>query len=97
LFILPAAALSLALAFKKFGTLPFIIVFESALRYGVGNKLYLWKKEEKEVIHKIVEKNTDPLLYVPKLSNSKLKDLTWSLDIAEGTGATSKADSSPTT
>jgi hypothetical protein len=52
----------------------------------MGNKLYIWKKESK-VEPKIESSNDEAKKYagimVPKISDSKLKDLTWSLDIKE--------------
>ena len=82
--MVPVAVLTAALAFYRFNNKPFISVVESAFWYVFGGKLYIWKKEDKKIIPKTVVKKTDePLMYVPKLSDSKLKDLTWSLDINE--------------
>lgn len=75
------------LAFYKVNRRPFISIVESAFKYFFGTKLYIWKKEEKparteeEVIAK--EAKSYASVMVPKISNSKLKDLTWSLDIKE--------------
>ena len=81
--IIPIGAFSLALAFYKINSKPFINLVEAFLKYSIGHKLYLWKKEEKKVEpKKMVEKPTEQV-YVPKLSESKLKELTWSLDIKE--------------
>lgn len=75
----------LALAFYKVNDRPLINAVESGLKYAVSGKLYLWKKREvplqkKEAIPGIAEGNK---LYMPKLSESKLKDLSWSLDVNE--------------
>jgi hypothetical protein len=74
--------LSLALAFYKINDRPFVFVLESAVRYWLASKLYIWKKEEKvpQVSLNSKEILDDPLLYVPKLADSKLKDLNWQLD-----------------
>lgn len=83
-FIIPIMLFSVALAFYKFNGKPFIFVVESAVKFTLGNKLYLWQKKERLVNKKEgVEKSDLPLLKVPRLSDSKLKDLTWSLDINE--------------
>lgn len=87
-FILPIAGFSLALAFYKINKKPFINVVEAAFKYTLGNKLYVWRKvarprTEEERQEKKAEEAT---LYVPRLSDSKLKDLTWSLDINEHMG-----------
>ncbi len=83
--MLPALALGAALAFYKVNNRPFIFLLESAFKYSIGNKLYVWRKEEKKVLPKVVAKQDDisPLLNMPKVSQSKLKDLAWSLDVNE--------------
>ena len=88
--LLPIVAVmagSCALAFYKINNKPLIGVAEAALRYWLGAKLYIWKKEEKprpvtteEAIKRA--KNYASVM-VPKISDSKLKDLSWSLDIKE--------------
>jgi hypothetical protein len=78
--------LSGTLAFYKVNKRPFILIMESAFRYFFGPKLYIWKKEEKPVSPKEKEEKemrSYASIMVPKISNSKLKDLTWSLDIKE--------------
>ncbi len=74
---------SLALAFYKINNKPFILVLESAVKYSLGNKLYIWKKEDRKVISEKNKETSEPSVFIPKLSDSKLKDLTWSLDINE--------------
>jgi hypothetical protein len=83
IFIAPVVVLSIALAFYKIHNKPFITVLEAAFRYALGNKLYIWRKEEKKMTAQKAGNEIDPTLYIPKLSDSKLKDLTWSLDINE--------------
>jgi len=78
----PIAALGFALAFYKVNNRPFITVLESAFSYFLSSRLYIWKKSEKEVKKK-EEAKEQKVLYVPKVSESKLKDLAWSLDIKE--------------
>jgi hypothetical protein len=74
---------ALTLAFYKINNKPFINVVESAFHYYRGSKLYIWKKEDKAVVSKGQISQAQPDFYVPKLSDSKLKDLTWSLDIKQ--------------
>ena len=83
--IIIAVAFSVALTFYKVNGKPFIQVFESAFYYFLRGRLYIWKKQENKPIKKIEDlvKQTKNVLTVPKLSESKLKDLTWSLDINE--------------
>lgn len=84
-FILVAAiaGLALALAFYQVNNKPFVSFLESAFRYTAGGKLYLWKK--KEVVAQAKRDATAAALpgdvTVPRLSDSKLRDLAWSLDV----------------
>ena len=83
--ILPIAALSLALTFYKVNDRPFINTLEAIFNYYISGRMYVWKqgKPKKKAEEKKPEE-TDSLSnfnYVPKLSNSKLKDLSWSLDV----------------
>ena len=82
--------LALALTFYKINNRPFILVMESAFNYYIGAKLYIWKQHlvsKKEKDEKKKKEDEDSSLsnfnYVPKLSNSKLKDLSWSLDVLD--------------
>lgn len=89
LLILPVLGLALALAFYKVNNRPFILALEAAFRYALTHKLYIWKHSTPG--NSESEKNNNNLpaaalprgLVVPKLSDSKLKDLAWSLDIRE--------------
>ena len=85
LLIIPIAAFSLALTFYRINNRPFIDVVQSFFYYSIGSKLYLWKKAEKKPVSQLTEQvqMAKSLISVPKMSESKLKDLTWSLDIEE--------------
>ncbi len=84
LIALPIVGFALALAFVKINNKPLINTVEAAFNYYLGSKLYIWKKVEKPIKAKEIEvTKTAPDFYVPKLSDSKLKDLTWSLDIKQ--------------
>ncbi len=74
--------LGLALAFYKVNERPFIQVLQSFLTYTLKEKLYIWKHEGKKP-GATPEKNTANPVFVPKLSESKLRDLTWSLDVKQ--------------
>ena len=79
-------AFSLGLAFYQINNKPLIYIIQSAFGYFFSNKLYLWKKKDKspEKAKPIgATESSIPPVYVPKLSQSKLHDLTWSLDIKE--------------
>lgn len=81
--MLAAAGLSGALAFFKFNNKPFLNLIESFFKYVVGGKLYVWKKIERKAKEEAAAAEVAPQVYVPKLGDSRLKDLTWSLDVKE--------------
>ena len=86
LLILPVVGLSLALTFYKVNNRPFSLILESAIKYALTNKLYVWKKETKQPKGRAAaSEQKEPLanMYVPRLSDSKLKDLAWSLDVQQ--------------
>lgn len=82
---LPVLVFFVALAFYEYNGKPFIFTVENAVKYFFGPKLYLWKKQERKPEKgerkSDIEKIED--IYVPKISQSKLKELSWSLDIHE--------------
>ncbi len=82
---LPVATFGLALAFYKINDKPFIYTLEAFFNYSLTHKLYIWRKEEKKATATTqgTRGQTIEQVYVPKLSESKLRDLTWSLDIKE--------------
>ncbi len=79
--------ISASLAFYKINKKPFVVVLEAAFKYYFGTKLYIWKKAEKvqpkDIQTAIKGVKNYASVMVPKISDSKLKDLTWSLDIKE--------------
>lgn len=87
LFIIPTAAFALALAFYKVNQRPFILALEAAFRYLLSPKLFLWRqqpvKKGRPGEQAAGIKLSGQGLALPKLSESKLKDLAWSLDIKE--------------
>ncbi len=82
----PVIGLALALAFYKINNKPFINTVEAAVMYFFHTKLYIWKKMPKEPTPQDNSESDliSPLL-APRLSDSKLKDLAWSLNIADKT------------
>ena len=81
--IIASLGFGIALAFYKINNKPFAYIIEVAVKYFLRNKLYIWKKQDKPIAQKATAGEEDLIsgLYVPKLSDSKLKDLAWSLDI----------------
>lgn len=83
----PIIATALALAFYKINNRPFINVLESAFKYMLNDKLYIWKKSE-EVDPAKKENEAIPYssIVVPNLSKGKLKDMHWELDVKKNEG-----------
>lgn len=76
--------LTLALAFYKINNKPFIDFLESAFMFYTKQNLYIWKKEQKKIVKSEVDTASEAAqVYVPRLSDSKLKELSWTLDINE--------------
>ncbi len=78
---IPVLALSAGLAFYTVNGRPLIFALEHAFGYLTGTKLYLWTQHG---ARPEVQATAKPVnLPVPKLSESKLKDLSWSLNIKD--------------
>lgn len=86
ILIIGIEALSLSLAFYKINNKPFIDFLESAFLYYTKDNLYIWKKEDKEIpVSSLNTPKNMKQVYVPKLSESKLKDLSWTLGVSGNT------------
>ena len=81
----PIVILALALAFYKINNRPFIYTIESAFKYMIKDKLYIWQKKETEEKEGVENKKYSTLV-VPNLSESKLKDMNWELDVKKKDG-----------
>ncbi|MES2930617.1 MAG: PrgI family protein [Patescibacteria group bacterium] len=86
--MIPVAGLAVLLTFYKINNKPFIYYLQAAINYGVGSKLYVWKqrlvKHGDASSHRTSDTASeipDKISVVPMMSSSKLKDLSWSLDI----------------
>jgi hypothetical protein len=83
--IIGIGGLAAALAFFEYNGRPFILSLESAFYYFIHPKLYLWNNERRA--KKTTEQKTQELakapVYIPTLSESRLHELAWSLDIKE--------------
>ncbi|MDP3792430.1 MAG: PrgI family protein [bacterium] len=72
-----------ALAFLKINEQSLPKIVKNAFLFYVKPRLYVWRHEEakKEAAKKLEEKVS--VSHVPKMSISKLDDLSWSLDVKE--------------
>ncbi len=82
--IIPIAGLSALLTFYKINNKPFIYYLQAATNYAISSKLYVWKQRLAKHTDNI---NTDDIALsqkvstLPVMTESKLKDLSWSLDV----------------
>jgi hypothetical protein len=81
IFIIPIMAFAGMLAFFKVNNKPFVVVLEAAFKYLINPKLYLWRHVQK--VPELKDTIGNGAAFIPKMSESKLKDLTWSLDTKE--------------
>ena len=82
----PFAALAAALAFYNIHGQPFVRVVGNFFSYFFHTKLYLWKKTDRPTQaapQKTPAEHAANAARAPKLSQQKLKDLSWSLDVRE--------------
>jgi PrgI family protein len=80
------AVLSWALAYYRPNNKPFINMIESSFKYAAGSKLYIWQRRKNQSKGK-GEEETVPAMSMrdrePRLTQSKLRDLAWSLDVLD--------------
>lgn len=82
IFLVPAlVGLALALAFFKVNGKPFVHALESFIRYHSKSRLYLWKKQKVKI--KPASTEASPKTIRDTLSESKLRTLSWSLDVID--------------
>jgi hypothetical protein len=85
--VLGVGGFAAALAFMKWNGRPFILALENGFYYILHSKLYLWNNEykarERGRGKREGVKKQETQVYIPKLSQSKLHELSWSLDIKE--------------
>jgi hypothetical protein len=84
LFIVPLiAGTALMLTFYRINNKPFIEILESGIKFAFQKKLYVWKRGKLDIKEKIVV--PEEIAKIPKknLSESKLQDISWSLDVLD--------------
>lgn len=80
---LPVAAFTAALAFYKVNNKPFVEILEAGFNYYIGDRLYLWKKEQPKQAAPVAAPPTPQDPQKLQLTQSRLKDLAWSLDVQD--------------
>jgi hypothetical protein len=83
IFSAPVAGLAISLAYLKINEQPLANVILNGFHYFVRPRLYIWKKKRPDlVVAKTTQRAATPI-GLTKLTESKLNDLAWSLDIKE--------------
>lgn len=78
------AGFGAALAFVKVNEKPLINLIEAAFNYGLNDKLYIWKHEKKTPKKEAPKmQEADRKQYLPRISESKLHDIAWGLDVLD--------------
>ena len=90
ILILPTASLSLALTFIKINSKPFIEILQAFFLYLFQSKLYIWSKKMEKSKKEVRPPKLGPEVgpqgaskYAGKLTENRLKDVAWSLDILD--------------
>jgi hypothetical protein len=83
--ILPVAGLTVCLVFVKINSKPFLYYVEAFFNYIISGKLYIWKQRLVKKSDNQEEDVATPtkISNVPMLSENRLKDLSWSLDVQD--------------
>ncbi len=97
LVAIPVVALGAMLSFYKINGKPFIEMLEAGFNYYTGAKLFLWKHQEptakkrildeQEAAEKIKAETIANTPRVSRLTQGKLSELAWSLDVKKGVGS----------
>lgn len=82
LFTLPFVGIGLALAFYRPNDRPLVDALQHALSFLFNRRLYLWRQPTPKTVAAEERAMKEPLI-VPKINESKLTDLTWSLNIKD--------------
>ena len=73
--------LAASLAFLRMNGKPLINILESGFNYLIKKKLYLWHKDETQKLKKVEDVQQKAEAYLPRISESKLHDISWGLDV----------------
>ena len=80
----PIVGFFMAAAFFQVNGRPFLVYVEGAIKYMISAKLYIWKKTEKKIVkQKKEDDDVQVQVALPRLSQSKLKEISWGLDVQD--------------
>ena len=82
----PLVGFFMAAAFYQVNGRPFLAFIEGAIKFFFSSKLYLWKRTDKKPVKssEIIPENSQTI--IPKLSKSKLREISWGLDVQDRFG-----------
>lgn len=80
---LPIGGFSLALTFLKINGIPFTKVLANFLNHSSQQKIYIWQRVAQKTQNTDYTKTQTKEKIAPKLTESKLQELAWSLDIKQ--------------
>lgn len=83
---LGVVVLAIMLTFYKVNGKPFVFTLQSFIYFMFQSKLYIWKKMPEKQINNTkiqIEEKVVEGTKLPRLTESKLGDLSWSLDILD--------------
>lgn len=80
---IPVASLAVSLAYLKINEQPLPTVILNGFHYILRPRLYIWKKMRTEISVIQTAKKAATPVGLTKLTESRLNDLAWSLDIKE--------------
>lgn len=83
IFGAPIVGFFMAAAFYQVNGRPFLVYIEGALKYALSAKLYIWKKTEKKIEKAKEEVKAQLQVALPRLSQSKLREISWGLDVQD--------------
>lgn len=84
LLAIPLGGFAFALAFVRVNNKPFIDTVQAAFKYGLSDKLYIWRHEKNPTKKAAKEASVETRKeYLPRISESKLHDIAWGLDVLE--------------
>lgn len=75
--------LAFALAFIKYNEKPFVHTVEAFIKFYLRSRLYLWKKQPPQQTQTNSKDEEKKRFNRATLTESKLKTLSWSLDVIE--------------
>ena len=80
-------AFGASLGFYKYNSKPLVYVIEAGFNYLQHNRLYVWRRREKPSEKTLDLSNFKPVKHVGNMlastGESKLNDLTWSIDVKQ--------------